>query len=1138
MGQLQDNRVAFNRGLISKLGLARVDLKRSALSAQTMVNWQPRALGSMMLRAGTGYLSSTEDSNYAINVPFVFRADDTALIEFTNGVMQVRVNDAVVSRTAVTTTVTNGDFTVDVAGWTDSDEAGGVSDWVTDGAGGGYMRLLGNGTAAAIRDQNVMVSGSDTNTIHGLRVVIARGPVTLLLGTTLGGGQYVGETTLLTGTHSIAFTPTAGNVFIRLMSTLDRYVLVDSCNIDAAGDLEIPSPYLTADLDNIRGDDQISQSGNIIFIACQGYQQREIIRYSATGWGLALYQPEDGPFRIQNVTTITIAPAAISGNTTLTASRGIFKSTHVGALFQIASSGQVVNKTATAPNVFSDPIRVVGVGTTRAFTLVIAGLTATGSTVTLQRSPDAPGTWTDVTNYVADTTVAANDTLDNQIDYYRIGVKAGNYVAGTIVMSLTIGTGSITGVARVTAFTSSTVVDAEILVHMGGTTASDTWSEGEWSDLRGWPTSVGFCEARLCWAGADKVQCSTTDGFTVWQTLQSDGSLVGDSGPIDRSIGSGPVDIINWILPLQRLILGGQMAEFSCRSSAFDDPLTPSNFNIKPCSNQGSANVRGVRIDTRGAFVQRGGTRLFELAFDGGLYDYVAKDLTLFFPEAGGEADSETYIKRIAVQRQPDTRIHCIRSDGVAAVLVYDSTENVLCWILHDTDGEFEDVAVLPSQTGKREDQVYYVVKRTIMGATVRYLEKWAYESECQGGTFNKQADSFVAVTLSPANTVVTGFGHLNGEEVVVWADGVDIGTDDSTSPPTQLYSVSGGQIYLTGTKYLYVPGALGGLASTPDSAALDILGDLTIEVSVALDSWRPAIAYPILSKNNTFDSAYYVFLNTSGTLAIVTSGNGTVAITSTSTAAVPVGTTGRFYMRWSVDVDNGAAGNTVTIETSTDGVTYATLGAPIINAGTTSIFNSTQALRLGSIPGPVAFAFSNLLGKFYSAKVYSGIGLAKVLKAEFEAEDTEIGATTAVSSTTGETYTLTAPAVFTADAIPSPVTNVVAGLPYDASFMSAKLGTALTNYKNIDHLGLVMGNVHPKGLRFGPSLDPTEMDYISQNQNSETIDPDTILTEFDETAMIFPGTWDTDARLCLLASAPRPVTVLAAIVEGEQHPS
>ena len=109
----------------------------------------------------------------------------------------------------------------------------------------------------------------------------------------------------------------------------------------------------------------------------------------------------------------------------------------------------------------------------------------------------------------------------------------------------------------------------------------------------------------------------------------------GDSGPISRTVGAGPVDTINWALPLQRLILGAEGAEFSARASSFDEILTPSNFNLKPASTQGSAAVQGVKIDSHGIFVQRGGTRVFELAFDTETYDYGSSDLSILVPEIG-----------------------------------------------------------------------------------------------------------------------------------------------------------------------------------------------------------------------------------------------------------------------------------------------------------------------------------------------------------------------------------------------------------------------------------------------------------------------------------------------------------------------
>jgi hypothetical protein len=787
--------LAFNRGLISRLALARQDLKRMAFSAETMTNWMPRTLGSMMLRPGLGYLGSTASNAAARFLPFIFRTDDTALLEFTSGAMRGWIDDSVLTRGSVSSTVANGNFDSNLTSWTDSDEAGGTSVWVA----GGYMGLTGNGTAAAIRDQQVTVAAADQGDEHALRIVIERGPVTLRVGSTSGDDDYIAETTLRTGTHSLALTP-AGNFHIRFMSRLKRQVLVDSCNVEASGVVSITSPYLAADLGKIRGGPD-SQSGDVVFLACEGYQQRRIERRSTRSWSLVLYQTEDGPFRPENLGPTTITPSALSGNITLTASADLFNEDQVGALFRITSNGQQVADSAiTAQNTFTGAIRVTGVDAQRVFTSAITGLSGTGSTVTIQRSLESEdGPWTDYANFTSDSTRTEDDGLDNQIAWYRIGVKTGNYAGGTISVSLSYTVGSINGVVRITDFTSATSVSAEVLSDLGGTAATDVWAEGQWSDYRGWPTSVAFYEGRLGWAGKDGVQLSVSDAFESF-----DEDTEGDSGPINRTIGSGPVDVINFLLPLQRLILGGQGAEYSARSTAFDEPLTPSNFNLKPASTQGSAGVPAIKIDSRGAFVQRGGTRLFELVFDPNKYDYDSSDMTKLIPEIG-----QPSISRVAVQRQPDTRIHCVRSDGKAAVLVHDETENVLCWLLLETDGEIEDVVILPGEDGDEEDRVYYVAKRTINGATVRYLEKWAQESECVGETLNKQADAFVTYSQSASSTI-SGLSHLIGESVVVWDNGKCLrDTDDEIATFTVSAS---GTITVTndGSAYQATTGVVG----------------------------------------------------------------------------------------------------------------------------------------------------------------------------------------------------------------------------------------------------------------------------------------------------------------------------------------
>src|SRR3990167_6822978 len=116
---------AFNRGLVSPLGLARTDQKRVGLSAEIMMNWIPRVLGSMSLRPGLQYIGATASNAEPKFVPFIFATDDTALVEFTDSLMRVWIDDVLLTRVSVCTTITNCTFAVNIIGWTDGSDSGG-----------------------------------------------------------------------------------------------------------------------------------------------------------------------------------------------------------------------------------------------------------------------------------------------------------------------------------------------------------------------------------------------------------------------------------------------------------------------------------------------------------------------------------------------------------------------------------------------------------------------------------------------------------------------------------------------------------------------------------------------------------------------------------------------------------------------------------------------------------------------------------------------------------------------------------------------------------------------------------------------------------------------------------------------------
>jgi len=876
---------AFNRGEVSKHALGRTDVERLRMSAEEQTNWMPRTLGPMMLRPGLGYVTSTYNDAKSRVIPFIFSSSDYAALEFSSGILRVLVDDTPVTRVAVTSSL--ADFT-SAPSWVLTTSGGGTSVISSDKL---TLNLVSSGGVATAHQLATLGIG-DAGKRHAIRVVVERGPVKFRVGTTNGGDDYVATTTLDTGTHSLSFVPTvAFYVQFEGISTLDK--IVSSCTIEASGVMTLATPYTEDDLQLLRTE----QSADVVFIACEGYQQRKIERRGTYSWSIVEYRSDNGPFNFNGDTSVSITPGDLTGNTTLTASRPLFKSTHVGGLFELTHAGQIGSGTLTASDTYSSTIRVTGVDAGRVFVYSATG-TWTG-TLTLQRSFDSATTgFTDVLTTTSSTTANYDDTLDNSIVWYRIGFKAAAYGSGTASVSLSFPGGTGTGVARVLTFNSSTSVDVEVLNDFSNNTATFDWREGSWSSRRGWPTSVALHEGRIWWAGNDRFWGSSSDDYTDF-----DDSQEGDAAPIDRTIGQGPIATINWLVSTERLIAGADASVIQAKSSSFDETLTPTNFNLKAFSTQGSARLSAVKVDNRIIFVQASNRRIYQVVFDINIQSYATKDMTRLNEEIGmpGFVD-------LGVQRQPDTAIHFVKDDGKVAVLLFDQDDGVEAWWTFETDGVIEGVYVLP---GALEDSVYYIVKRTINGSTKRYHEKWSRLDECVGETLNKQADSFI--TYSGAQTAtITGLDHLEGESVVVWGDGRDlspgVGADQTT------YTVSGGSITL------------------------------------------------------------------------------------------------------------------------------------------------------------------------------------------------------------GET-----------------VSSAVIGLPYTATFKSAKLayaaamGTALTQKKRLDHLGLIMADTHAKGLYYGDVED--DLDPLPEVEGAEDVDPDTVHETYDNDMIELAGRWNTDSRIFLKGYAPRPVTVMAAVL-------
>lgn len=768
---------AFNRGIVSRSALTRVDIERLRLSAETQTNWMPSVLGPMTLRPGFEYIGATKNNSVMMPIPFVFSTSDTAILQLTDSVMRVMISDALVSYDSVSTTVTNGDFSSS-AGWTLATAGGGSAS-----ISGGKLNLAGVATGgSASCTRSVTVASADLNVRHSLRIVVERGPLFFRCGSTSGGDDYIASSLLETGYHALELTPT-GTFYVQFENREIPNKIVDSITVGAAGTLELPTPWLESDLPFIR----YFQSADVIFVTCIGRQQRRIERRAARSWSVVLYKADDGPFLSTTDDTITITPSATKGNITLTASRDLFRSTHVGSIWRLFQDGQTVTATVAAENNFSSAIRVTGVGTDRTFTYEVAGTFT--ATWTLQRSFTSESTgFVDVTTGTAAGVASLSDGFNNSIVWYRIGVKTGDFSSGSLDFTLRYPGGGGSGIARITGYTNRTTVDAEVLDEFSGTVATDNWLEGAWSDYRGFPTAITLHEGRLWQATGDHMWGSVSDDYSSYDYEAS-----GDSAPIDRTIGYGPVFKINWLLPLSRLVIGREGSEISVRSSSFDEPLTPTNFNMKDCSTQGSSALPALKVDTKGMFVQQSGKRVYELAYNVQIQDYGTTDLTRLCP------DLLSNVSALAVQRQPETVLFFNQADGNTQALTYESDDQVNAWWTIETNGVIENMCVVP---GAPEDAVYATIRRTIGGSTVRYFEKMARLDQCTGLMEARLADSHY-LYADVETTTISGLDHLEGETVVVWgwndinpftvtlADGTtqEVGKDFGT------FTVSGGAI-------------------------------------------------------------------------------------------------------------------------------------------------------------------------------------------------------------------------------------------------------------------------------------------------------------------------------------------------------
>jgi hypothetical protein len=785
---------ALNVGVIDVDKLHRIDLERMRLAAEDQTNFMCDAVGKMFLRPGTGYVTTTAGDGAKANIiPFIASSSSAYLLELSASALRIIdcSTDLPITRPSVDTTVTSGDMSAST-GWTLATTSGQTSTIVSN-----QLQLSARAHGGkAIAYNAVAVVAADQGVEHALRIVVDRGPVTLRVGSTVGGAEYVSETTLKTGTHSIAYIPT-DTFYVQFSTSTPQLKIVSECQIEAAGAISLPTSYTATEVFIL----QVAQSLDVMFVACYGKKPMRIERRgngasAGRSWSIVDYGHDDGPFNVGRSADIKLTPSGTQGNITITASEPFFTSAMVGELLRIYHDGQRVNTFLAALAEHTETIEVTGVNETdyneRDWTWTIAGTWV--GTLRVQRSFDGNDSGfhdfrkitgsavIDITANAASQTNDEND--DNAITWYRFNFAA--YTSGEAQIDMSYDGGGGTGIVRITDVASNVSASAEVLDPLQGIIASDDWQEGRWGGNVGYPTGVAFHEGRLTWIGNDQFDGSVSDAYESF-----DDSITGDAGPLSRTIALGGRNEGRWLLSLSSLFAGTDSLIASINASTLDEILTPTNFAVRQVASVGSEIFQPVKLsDDRGLYIGAGGTSLYELSYDTTLAGFVATQFSKLTANlyTGG-------VTGMKLQKLPDQRIWISVANSPAACVVYEPREKVIATIPIETAGDdiIEAFAVIPSADG--QDRVYMSVKRIIGGNPVRYIEKLAMDSEAKPGTVSKVMDAFVSGTGAHSATI-TGLDHLEGRTVVAWVDGAPV-CDDAADNPATTFTVTGGEITL-----------------------------------------------------------------------------------------------------------------------------------------------------------------------------------------------------------------------------------------------------------------------------------------------------------------------------------------------------
>lgn len=747
----------FNDGELSELVASRIDYKKRQGGAKKLENYIPLVQGPITSRAGTIHIGTLKDqTNKSHLIPFEYSVDQAYMIECSANVFRYYKNRALITRSVGTLTAASASITKSISSITIANPA--------------------------------VVT---TSAIHG--ITVGRYVSFKSITSTVGTSWLNGKTFITTN------NPTTSSFRFK-RSFLDHGVTTD-----------------VATYGYVAATDGTVYTGGQMTLANHGLVTNDVILISGiTGGGTLANALNGNYYRVIKVDANTFDLCNLDGSLLDTSSYGTTVTngtvTWVGTWHPYSQTD--LFPTAT-PNLFS----VSYAQNTN--TMFFANKSY--PPLTLTRSGDSSWTISEYLTY--DGPYLATNTSDTTLSE----PAASGYIDATAVTGINSNQGFLqtdvgrhlrldvkgTGtwyIVKIVAVSSATrayysMQDASNTGILG---AMKHWRLGLWSDSTSYPSAVSFYQDRLCWGGTpntpERIDTSRSGVYNWYsptgpEDVASNAELryragynIADDSAMEVSMLSNDVNYIRWICGTEKALLVGTAASEWAVSAGSGAALTPTNIMATNPASYGCQKIQPVKVGTGVCYVQRSGRKVRYIANDFSAGGFVSSEKTI-----AAEHITDGNVCGLAFQKEPWPIIWAWKEDGGVICFLFDPEQEAEAWskvILGGTNVVVESIATLIDPALDRYD-VWFIVKRTVNGSTVRYVEylgrEWILDSDTP---LMSQVCMDSAVVSSNASGMTTATAaHLPSTSVTVVADGVEL---------TGLTTNGSGVVTLGGT-YRYV---------------------------------------------------------------------------------------------------------------------------------------------------------------------------------------------------------------------------------------------------------------------------------------------------------------------------------------------